>query len=899
MVTKQGFSNYIGGSYKRNTRKSVLFFVLISIFCVIFAQEPTTSERTIEASATYGLGTINDVWLSNDATALYTVGGRGIVVWSLKTSIQENTQLPDNTPQLAPPLQSLNEQPLIDSVEVTKDAVTEQLSNEIRLQNPLSTESIIQQPYPTSSSTQCGLGIAVVIDCEQDNHNITDNSGSVSNDAQGQENFEATLEHSESDQSSVEEAFAHETQANETSDEQITESATGGASSENTSGQQSTISDTPTESDEIDHSQPEVDNQQIDTEDNITDSTDTELGDTEANITESGDDENIIDESSGTEPNTDTEQSNSNDLENTEETQNANTEDENKIEDPIVVEQDIDITIVEVLQTPKIIELTSSYSIIKGNQTMIAVAGRTGILIFDQNMLLTQAAPMPIASFNDDAITTLEFLTTGDIVFGTQTGSLGYWQNKNFSGQPIVVPVHNTDVTSLAVSVDGSTLFSGASNGSIIARTLDQTMFTNVLWQQNLDGGKVLGLATDAEGLLVGSEYSGLRRLNQTTNMIDQLAESSGNWQITNGADDTILVFDKNSSILYDLREFEELNQIGLQAGGTELIAVKVASTGYLVSVFDNSKLSLAKLNEIDGSLTHHFAIEGYTSAADALAFDSSSQNIVVGYSDSNIRVFNDAEPNTELFHFKAHDGPVLALDVSSTNRYLASGSEDNTIKLWDMQSLNHASIAKTTFEGHLGNVNDIAFNLSDNQIASVSEDQTVRLWSVPMSDGHLVTSHQQLNGHRFFVTNVAYSPDNQILFSSGWDGIVALWNPTTYESLGYLQAHDTKISGFDVDFEGKQYVTAGVDGMVKIWRTDNGELNASMEEDNVTCVRFAPNGQFIALATESGVIKIIENGGHIKKLEGHTSKITQLIINDTTMFSSSRDGTVKKWRLN
>jgi WD40 repeat protein len=57
----------------------------------------------------------------------------------------------------------------------------------------------------------------------------------------------------------------------------------------------------------------------------------------------------------------------------------------------------------------------------------------------------------------------------------------------------------------------------------------------------------------------------------------------------------------------------------------------------------------------------------------------------------------------------------------------LASGSQDNKVKLWSLESQREV----TTLKGHIRSVHSIAFSPDGKYLASGSIDKTVKLWSV------------------------------------------------------------------------------------------------------------------------------------------------------------------------
>jgi hypothetical protein len=98
----------------------------------------------------------------------------------------------------------------------------------------------------------------------------------------------------------------------------------------------------------------------------------------------------------------------------------------------------------------------------------------------------------------------------------------------------------------------------------------------------------------------------------------------------------------------------------------------------------------------------------------------------------------------------------------------LASGSLDQTVRLWDAATRTHLR----TIEGHTNYVLSVAFSPDGGTLASGSQDAAARLWDAATGD-----SVQSLEGHTNYVTGVAFGPDGRSLASGSWDGTVLLWN--------------------------------------------------------------------------------------------------------------------------
>ena len=125
------------------------------------------------------------------------------------------------------------------------------------------------------------------------------------------------------------------------------------------------------------------------------------------------------------------------------------------------------------------------------------------------------------------------------------------------------------------------------------------------------------------------------------------------------------------------------------------------------------------------------------------------------------------------------------ALTFAPNGRTIASGGDDKTIRLWDIDT--GEELAQLT--GHTERINDIAISPDGQTLASCSMDHTVRLWNA--NTGHPLT---KLNGHTSNVEAIAFSSDGSILVSGSSDETIRFWDMHTCKFMQTLEVQSPRL---------------------------------------------------------------------------------------------------------
>lgn len=154
---------------------------------------------------------------------------------------------------------------------------------------------------------------------------------------------------------------------------------------------------------------------------------------------------------------------------------------------------------------------------------------------------------------------------------------------------------------------------------------------------------------------------------------------------------------------------------------------------------------------------------EGHKDWVRCVAFSPNGKYIVSGSDDRTIRLWNVETGEAAFKPFEGHEDEVHSVAFSPDGKYITSGSVDHTIRLWNIET---GKVILTSFEGNIVECpTSVSFTSDGKHIISVFQNQTFQLWNI--DTGHTVL--KSFEGRNDIVICVAFSPDGEYMtFGSG-----------------------------------------------------------------------------------------------------------------------------------
>jgi WD40 repeat protein len=199
------------------------------------------------------------------------------------------------------------------------------------------------------------------------------------------------------------------------------------------------------------------------------------------------------------------------------------------------------------------------------------------------------------------------------------------------------------------------------------------------------------------------------------------------------------------------------------------------------------------------------------------------------------------------------HRGVVWSVSFSPNGKLIASASADNTIRIWDAETMKHM----LTLRGHTSDVNSVSFRPDGRQLVSGSSDNSVRLWNT--KTGSPIGS--PMIGHADLVRSVAFSPDGSRIVSGSQDQTLRLWDASALRPIGTpFKGHTYGILSLSFAPNGKIIVSGSIDGTLRVWDVATGKqmgLPLTGHEGWVQSVTFSPDGTRILSGSKDKTLRL------------------------------------------
>jgi WD40 repeat protein len=299
------------------------------------------------------------------------------------------------------------------------------------------------------------------------------------------------------------------------------------------------------------------------------------------------------------------------------------------------------------------------------------------------------------------------------------------------------------------------------------------------------------------------------------------------------------------------------------------------------------------------------YMLVGYTQKLTDIVFSSDGKKLFSAYKDNNIVVWNDIEDKgqqeeVQPFQLELNnkDEWVYNLAVSPNGRFLVANSSYD-IYLWDLENygllctlLGHAAKKTRTFteienKKHKASIYCLAFSADSKSLVFSSEDNTIRIWDIESAKVNHV-----LFGHTDKIVNAKFDPTSKIVVSASRDNTIRFWEVGNADVMSNL--HSQGVTQICLDPAGKMLASA--DGqIIVLWDAKLRSVKRILKNENkIYNLAFSPDGRILTVVLASSIQLWDINTGQVNQISEDAYNIVFTPSGKTLILANNE--TIKLW---
>ena len=419
--------------------------------------------------------------------------------------------------------------------------------------------------------------------------------------------------------------------------------------------------------------------------------------------------------------------------------------------------------------------------------------------------------------------------TTQTMMSAAENGSVKLWKLPLVATTPM--PAHAEAVTATAMTADGKTVLTGSADGAVRIVNADDGKLVREL-KATLGAVQALTLH-EASGLAVAAGADGIIQLWNSADGSDRLNLSGHQGPIhdldVNAKGDQIVSAGEDGTA----RIWRLPKPATLLAGHAMPVASIAVSADEKLIATGAADKSIRIFNVADGAIVR--TVTG-SSAVRKVAFRADGAQLASSGEAGEIQIWSVADGASQAAYL-GHAGPVASLVFLPDGKTMVSAGNDGLLRWW-----NTTPVASRALPPAVDAVEKVALAGAGAQVIVGSADGAIRVFTA--STGALL---RPLNGHEGAVS--ALAAGGPLVVSGSVDGELRSWTLATGAALPTIVGHDGPVLTVAVDATGKQVVTGGADGAIRVWKPPVSPVALAGSAMAAQVSTFSNDGALVATA--------------------------------------------------
>ncbi|KZS87696.1 WD40 repeat-like protein [Sistotremastrum niveocremeum HHB9708] len=424
------------------------------------------------------------------------------------------------------------------------------------------------------------------------------------------------------------------------------------------------------------------------------------------------------------------------------------------------------------------------------------------------------------------------------------------------------------DVLALDFSPDGRSLVSGHLLGSVH------------VWDVESATRKDTGSSS-------AKHSSGVTTVSFSPNVADPVIVSCANWDVrlSDGA--------SGSSVRKTVK------------GQNILYSVLFSPDGrFIITGAWDGTISLLDRQAVEQPMAEEQADRAFLSR---IALSRDEKSLCASSADCSIHRFtveDGAQIRSTGSPMRGHISTISALAISPDGKLLASGSADNTVRIWGLEPEDPLHEPRI-LDGHTNWVREVAFDHQGEHLVSCSDDYTIRVWDTAN------WTSAELRGHDLAVFTAQFYNNKNCIISGSGDETIRIWNVNSGQSIGNpLRLHNSSLWRIALSPSEELVASSFVDGTILVWDLESrGAARCQYMRHGIQFVEsllFTFNEQHLLSASDDHAVRLWDLSAEEPKQEGRPWEGHSAALNDafflniqSQLISSADDGVIRIWEAN
>ena len=306
--------------------------------------------------------------------------------------------------------------------------------------------------------------------------------------------------------------------------------------------------------------------------------------------------------------------------------------------------------------------------------------------------------------------------------------------------------------------------------------------------------------------------------------------------------------------------------------------------------------------------------LEGHTDGGFSVSITPDGKTAVSGSEDNTLRVW-DIESGQCLRALQGHTDGGFSVSITPDGKTAVSGSEDNTLGVWDIESgeclralgghTDGGFSVSITPDGKTAVSGSLDLDCLDEAVSGSvgldflngGGDSTLQVWDIETKQ-----CLRTFEGHTDGVFSVSITSDGKTAVSASRDKTLRVWDIKSGQCLRALEGHTDGVFSVSITSDGRRAVSGSRDKTFRVWDIESGRCLRTLEghTKGVFSVSITSDGRRAVSGSEDKTLRVwdIETGRCLRTLEGHTKGVFSVSITSDgrRAVSASRDKTLRVW---